>query len=55
MWQIFIADQAVPGSAAVDGLPGGPGAIEQSTPLAAGGVVLEAVFRKPVNTAYFKF
>ena len=55
MWQIFIADQAVLSVAGEDGLPWGWGAIKQSIPLVAGGVVLEAVVRKPVNTAYFKF
>lgn len=54
MWQIFIADQAVLSSVGEDGLPRGWGAIKQSIPLVAGGVVLEAVVRKPVNTAYFE-
>ena len=55
MWQIFIAGQAVLSSAGEDGLPRGSGAVKQSIPLVAGEVVLQAVVRKPVNTAYFKF
>lgn len=55
MWQIVIADQAVLNSAGEDGLPKGSGAIKQNIALVAAGVLLEAVVRKPVNTAYFKF
>lgn len=40
MWQSFIVDQAVLG------LPKGLGAIKQSIPLVAEGVLLEAIVRK---------
>lgn len=46
MWQSFIVDRAVLSSAAEDGLPKGLGAIKQSIPLVAEGVVLEAIVRK---------